>query len=229
MTFPVRNPVGNLPPVLSSGLLVLGIVSQCGCSTTRLPDYPSGSTITPAASSKSVLIENEGVRATLDPFADQARCQQYFGFNAPAAGIAILHLRIENQSGDTTWLLRKARCKLLLDGADNSLAVANTKRSTASGEAVAITGAALMGLATTPLFLAFGSQQVNHATTVQRNFTEKELRDKTLSPGQAEQGFLYYQMVQKSTAFTGRLELTLINTRDQQLNTLQIPINYEPN
>ena len=223
----MRNPVSNLLPALSSSLLALGIVSQCGCSTTKLPDYPSGSTIAPAASSKSKLVEKDGLRATLDPFADQARCQEYFGFNASASGIAILHLRIENRSTDT-WLLRKANCKLLLGGADNPLALANTKRSTAAGEAVAITGAALMGLATTPLFLAIGSQQINKATTVQRNLTEKELRDRTLSPGQVVEGFLYYQMPQKNHPFTGRLELSLPNTRDQQTNQLTSPVIYEP-
>jgi len=51
--------------------------------------------------------------------------------------------------------------------------------------------------------------------------------EQSLSPGQATEGFVYYQMPQKNASFQGTLQVSLVNTRNQQNNTLQIPIDYE--
>ncbi len=210
-------------------LVSLALAGLVGCGTPdRLPEYSSAARAGSPVGSAVKTVEGEGVLVSLEPFADKARCETYFALNAPAAGIAILHLRVENRSPDTTWLLRKAHCKLSLSGADSPLGDASTSRSTASGEALAITGAALMGLGSTPILIGLGSHQVKHATTVQRNFTEKELPDKTLSPGQATEGFVYYQMPKKNVPFHGTLQVSLVNTRNEHNNTLQIPIDYEP-
>ena len=204
------------------------LAGLCGCSTPdHLPEYTTPVAAGPPPSSAIKTAEGEAVTAALEPFDDKARCETYFGLNAPAAGIAIFHLRVENRSANSTWLLRKAQCKLLLSGNGSSLRDANTARSTGSGEALALTGAALMGLGSTPLLIALGSHQVKQASTVQRNFTEKEIRDKSLSPGQAVEGFVYYQMPQKNASFEGTLQLSLVSTRNQQTNTLQIPVKYE--
>ena len=209
-------------------LAALALAGLCGCGTPdHLPEYSNTATATTPGGSTVKTDQGDAVIVSLEPFADKARCETYFALNAPAAGIAILHLRVENRSPDTTWLLRKAQCKLLLSGKDASLGDAKTAQSTASGEAMAITGAALLGLATTPILIGLGSHQVKQASTVQRNFTEKELRDKSLSPGQATEGFVYYQMPQKNASFQGTLQVSLVNTRNQQNNTLQIPIDYE--
>jgi hypothetical protein len=212
----------------SLSLASLALAGLCGCATPdHLPEYSSAATPAAPGGSTVKTAESEGVTVSLEPFADKARCETYFALNAPAAGIAIFHLRVENHTADTTWLLRKAQCQLLVSGKDSSLGGANTARSTASGEAMALTGAALMGLVSTPLLIGLGSHQVKQASTVQRNFTEKELRDKSLSPGQATEGFVYYQMPKKNAPFQGTLQVSLVNTRNQQNNTLQIPIDYE--
>lgn len=213
------------PFLLLASVALAGLV---GCGTpARLPEYSSAARMGSAPDSTIKTVESEAVIVSVETFADKARCETYFALNAPAAGIAIFHLRIENRNPDTTWLLRKAQCKLLVSGQDSPLGNADTSRSTASGEAMAITGAALMGLASTPILIGLGSHQVKHATTVQRNFTEKELSDKTLSPGQATEGFVYYQMHKKNAPFRGTLRVSLVNTGNQQNNILQIPIDYE--
>src|ERR1039457_238328 len=133
-------------------LASLALAGLFGCGTPdRLPEYSSAARAGTPMGSAVKTAEGEAVIVSLEPFADKARCETYFALNAPAAGIAILYLRVENRSPATTWLLRKAQCKLLLSGKDASLGEAKPARSTASGEAMAITGAALMGLATTPI------------------------------------------------------------------------------
>ena len=209
-------------------LAALALAGLCGCGTPdHLPEYSSAATAAAPGGSLARTAEGESVIVSLEPFSDKARCETYFALNAPAAGIAIFHLRVENRSPDTTWLLRKAQCKLLVSGKDSPLSDASTARSIASGEAMALTGAALAGLATTPILIGLGSHQVKQATTVQRNFTEKELRDKTLAPGQVIEGFVYYQMPQKNASFQGTFQASLVSTGNQQTNTLQIPIDYE--
>ena len=209
-------------------LASLALAGLFGCGTPdRLPEYSSAARAGTPVGCAVKTDEGEAVVVSLEPFADKARCETYFALNAPAAGIAIFHLRVENRSPDTTWLLRKAQCKLLVSGKDSPLSGASTAQSFASGEAMAITGAALVGLGTTPILIGLGSHQVKQASTVQRNFTEKELRDKSLSPGQATEGFVYYQMPKKNAPFQGTLQVSLVSTRNQQNNTLQIPIDYE--
>ncbi len=210
-------------------LASVALASLIGCSTPeRLPEYSSAARTGGPADSTIKSAESNGVVVSVEPFADKARCETYFAINAPAAGIAIFHVRVENHSPDITWLLSKAQCRLRVSGQNSSLAQANTSQSTSSGQAMAMTGAVLMGAVTMPVLIGLGGHQIKHATTVQRNFTEKELLDRTLPPGDATEGFLYYQMPQKGSPFHGTLDVSLVNIANQQNNTLQIPIDYEP-
>ena len=209
-------------------LACFALVGICGCGTPdHLPEYSRAAVTSNSAINRIKTVQQGGATVSLEPFDDKTRCETYFDLNAPAAGIAIFHLRVENSSSDTSWLLRKAQCRLSLSGSDSALGDANTARSTGAGEAMALTGAALMGLATTPILIGLGSHQVKQASTVQRNFTEKELRDKSIPPSQSTEGFIYYHMPQKNTSFQGTLQVSLISTQNQQTNTLQIPIDYE--
>lgn len=209
-------------------IFVAAAFTICGSGTPdHLPEYSAAAREGSLGGGTGKTAESETVLLSLEPFADKARCETYFALDAPAAGIAILHVRLENRSPSVTWLLRKSQCRLLLSGSDASLSSASTPQSTGSGEALAITGAALMGLGSTPLLMGLGSHQIKHATTVQRNFTEKELPDKTLSPGQVAEGFVYYQMPAKNASFHGTFQVSLVNTRSQENNSLHIPVDYE--
>ncbi len=213
--------------VLAALLFIVGTIFQWGCAgSSSVPEYSSAAVVNSAVSSREKTVEKNGIKASLDPFDDKERCETYFHLNAPAKGIAILHLRVENQSPDTTWILRKEQCKLTLSGTDTSVGTANTQQGTAGGAATTIVGAGLGGVSM--IFLAqIGGASIQNSTVVQRNFTEKELKDKSLSPGQSVEGFVYYQLPKDSTSFNVTFQLDMTSTKDQQINTIQIPFNYE--
>src|ERR1039458_10499547 len=90
----------------SLSLASLALAGLFGCGTPdRLPEYSSAARAGTPMGSAVKTAEGEGVVVSLEPLADKARCETYFALNAPAAGIAIFHVRVENRSPDTTWLL----------------------------------------------------------------------------------------------------------------------------
>ena len=98
-----------------------------GCSTSdHLPEYSGAATAGTPGGGTVKTAEGEGAIVALEPFADKARCETYLALNVPAAGIAIFHLRVENRSSDTTWLLRKAQFKLLVPGQDSPFGEVHT-------------------------------------------------------------------------------------------------------
>ena len=101
-----RDLVRAVRAAFSAGLMI----ALAGCTTIQLPEYhaetaPPGTLPTPSASSQR--IERNGVIVTVDPRLDRERTEQYFGLDASAAGLVILHLRVENRTNDATFLLHK--------------------------------------------------------------------------------------------------------------------------
>src|ERR1017187_7942478 len=87
-------------------LMSLALAGLRGCSTSdHLPEYSGAATAGTPGGGTVKTGEGEGAIVALEPFADKARCETYLTLNVPAAGIAIFHLRVENRSPDTTWLL----------------------------------------------------------------------------------------------------------------------------
>jgi len=207
---------------LSFAFGLISIFLFSGCAMTKIPEYNSAAN--PAARS---LASQQGtdLRVAVDPFFEKARSEEYFHVNAFADGIAILHVAVENTSPASTYLLKKEDFKLLLSGSDSSNSPKQgVDRGTAAGEAVALTGAALVSF---PMVFA-GGKLISDATVVRNNFTSKELHSQTLSPGESAAGFIYFQLNQKQKAgFSGTLSLAFSNSQTQSNQVIQIPVNYE--
>jgi len=84
-------------------LAPLALAGLCGCVTpAHLPEYSSAARPAAPGGSTVKTAEGEGVIVSFEPFADKARCGTYFALNAPAAGIAIFHLRVEKHEKTIT-------------------------------------------------------------------------------------------------------------------------------
>ncbi len=190
--------------------------------------------------------ESDGIRIDVDPFTDKARCETYFGFNALSAGVLILRVRVENESATDTWLFHKSQCKLTLRDSLTSGetgGVPNSEGSEAaggaaggSGGAVGVTGTALAAgflvvpgaiVVAFPLLLA-SDGMLSKESEIRRNLAERELVNKTLSPREAVEGFLYYRVAKaRPASLRADLQVILTNTKDQRCITLQVPIRYD--
>lgn len=167
------------------------------------------------------LGRESGVEVAVDPFVESGRTETYFDLDAVANGIAILHVRVSNQSTGKTFLVEKANFKLIPKGADTDLSGDGQKieRSKAVGEVLVVVGPgpALVGLA-----------MMSKSTEIERNLIAKELPDQTLSPGQSMEGFIYFTPVEKGKDWsrTATLITSLTETKTHQSTDFSIPLSH---
>ena len=186
--------------ILASSSLLLA-----GCDTVRITDYQP---VSPSISERTV--QDSGVKVALDPFVESERTRKYFDINAVANGIAILHVRVMNNTSDQTFLVEKKNFELVLAGASSGQNADSQaiQRSKAGGEAVGWAAATAGSL---PL-IVLASSMISSSMEIQRNFVGKEMPDQTLAPGQNMEGFIYYRPVPKdggwSRGATIKIKLT---------------------
>lgn len=202
---------------LLPSLSILGPILAIGCGAPALPDYSSASLAAPA---RARTVEREGLVATVDPFSDRERSEKFFGMNALARGVLILHLRVENRSGDQTWLLQRDGCSLV-SGERAAHSSSGDRPDMVAAETISVVG---MAAGSFPLLLV-GNSIISKNTEIQRNFSEKELVSRTLSRGQAVEGFLYYRVEKGPRALRGELRIPLTSTRTRETITLSVPVD----
>jgi hypothetical protein len=187
-----------------------------GCGTTTITDYKPAA---PAASEKTA--QQSGVEVAVDPFVDNGRTETYFDLDALANGIAILHVRVLNQSAGQTFLVEKENFKLITDGTGTGLSGNGQKIEQPKLGGEILTG---MGGVTALAGLAM----LSRATEIQRNLIAKELPDQTLSPGQSMEGFIYFTPVEKGKdwSHTATLKVGMTETKSHQVIELSIPFSH---
>ena len=171
--------------------LDLGLLAA-GCASQRYPEY------TPAPITSTTRPETaRDVEISLQPLSDPAESRKYFGLAPGDQGIGIVLARLNNNSTNATYLVEKNMFKILLSGASAEQGAHTNKidTGTAGGEATAMIGAAVGGMA----LLFAGGSMISHDTEVRRNLVSKELPDRTLAPGQSMSGFIFFQPVPKKS------------------------------
>jgi hypothetical protein len=210
------------------GILLLGFVlSFSSCTTEKIADYqPTG-----AAPSEQTVRE-AGVVIAVDPFSQPGRTEQYFDLNAVANGIAIIHVRINNETTDQTFLVQKKHFQLVPTSADATVVEESTNlASSKAGQNMLTTATVLYGVGSEVIgvgFLLAGAATLSHSSEVQRNFAEKELPDQTLSPGQSMDGFVYFSPVRYGEDWSRNMnvKIDLQNTRTQQDAELSVALSH---
>lgn len=155
---------------LKSVELSLGLAVIAGCATP--PAYPSR-TATACRSHET----KEGLTVGIQPLFDKQELDQYFGTDLVSRGLLPVLVVAENDSGDASYLLSLTNCSLSQGkgyGSEEDLSSRNYALIVPGG----LIGAALV--------LDAQSKRVGMAV--------KELRDQTVSPGQTEQGFVYFSL-----------------------------------
>lgn len=166
-------------------LLVLCGPTLASCSTARMPEYTA-----PDSDMTSVsVVVSDGLQVTVDPFFDRERQKEFFAVDADAAGIAIIHLLFFNVSEASTFVLRKETFQLIRPRAlgDKAVGRQDVERYWAGDSSAAQIGV----LFVSPFSAAhLASEQ----SATQHNFTSKEFKDQTLSPGETAKGFVYFPL-----------------------------------
>ena len=100
-------PIKNQPYFNS---LLTCLILLTGCVTPKIPDYHPTAT-----SSTDRVVQQSGVEIAVDPFVESERTKQYFDLDAVADGIAILQVRVNNQTTNQTFFVRKKDFQLCSD------------------------------------------------------------------------------------------------------------------
>lgn len=211
------------PPIWGLGALAcfVGILT-CACTTPRLPDYPA------EPSNLPVSVETEtGLHIGLRPISSPDELTHYFGIDLLENGVLPIFVRLENHSDNATYLVRpdhfslQARTQEIRPGTDYQA------RRLDSGDEITRAGVVSFNI---PMIVA-GNMRVSRASEVQRNLEMKQLRSRTVSPGRATFGFLYFsisKMGPPSANLGLTLRLEVEHTASGQKHAVHLPIEVAP-
>ena len=216
-------------PMKQSIILAFASLSLfvAGCSTEKIADYQPAS---PSANERTARAS--GVEVALDPFVESARTRQYFDIDAVAEGIAILHVRITNKTADQTLLVENKDFQLLPDGGGGGLAAdPKVERDPEPGVGPATPASVLFGNPFVGSGGFGGLWSISRSSKfyeIQRNFTDKEMADATLSPGQSMEGFVYFKPVKRGADWTRAsiIKIALTETKTHQTIALNVPLSH---
>jgi hypothetical protein len=200
-----------------------GLLFLTGCGTNPIKPYQPAS---PSTSERTV--QESGVEVALDPFVESSRTGEYFDIDALDKGIAILHVRVANKTSDQTFLVERKNFQLSKEGDANGLTGdgAKNEHSNATGNTAAWIGAVSGGVGGVGLIF-MGGGMVSHSTQIQRNFTDKEMGDASLSPGESLEGFIYFAPVDhgKDWSRNASVKINLTETKTRRVIELNIPLS----
>lgn len=187
-----------------------------GCVTPKQVVRYAPSTLTNSAKT----LEANGLKLTIDPIFDAARSEQFFDTDALADGIFPIYVCAENNGTNASFLVQRESLKLssAVDRKTDSSAIGTDIHSDA-GSAVGSVGAVLVSA---PMIF-YGTISVANSAARQFNFVQAELQDKSISPGEATCGFVYFQIPEGNPPLIGQLIATIRETRTQKDVRIEIP------
>ena len=168
-----------------------------------------------------------GISVSVDAIVEPARSRKYFGTDAFDEGIVAIYVRVENTGGVGSVLVEKERFKILINGQPGgpSGPQQGEKPGAGAGEAVTMTSAAL-GLS--PPLMIIGGSMISTADMIRHNVIAKELRNQSLAPGRAVEGFVYAQRGTKTESAKRLSVIVPIKHLDTDIDTIfEFSIGYD--
>lgn len=186
-------------------LFSLTLALVAGCATP--PAYP-----TRAAADCRAQATKEGLTIGIHPIFDKQEAEHYFGSDLLLRGLLPVLVVVENHSKDASYLLSMNNCSLSQSTGYGS------KADLPSREGAALIPGGLIGLAITC-----------NAYNKRTGMAIKELRDQTVSPGQTEDGFVYFKVPTKGTAKGCQLitKVHVPRLGDHQALEFELPLTWE--
>jgi len=191
-----------------------GSVLLAGCAK-QIDDFPAyaPTSLTHHARQEQVAV---GAHAVLDAKESKA----YFGTDLVKHEVLALLIAVDNQSS-RSYFLRPEQVRV------EGFAVEHGSERLPTGEAggaVTLTGALLISA---PV-MVIGMKMISDAKTVESNFKEKALKNQTLSPGEAVQGFVYFELPEDVKSVQRRWDVVVELHPAGGGDALTVRIPYQP-
>jgi len=209
---------------LSLPLLALAAFGFTGCATLKLPDFPERS-----VAQQPHRAVQDGLAVGVHPITEASEAKKYFGVDLLAADILAVAITVENRSTDSGFTLEKERFRL------GNVAAGAGRPDKESGDETAAralgTAGLVGGVLVSPILISLiplSAKMGSDAKIIRHNFVTKELQAKTVNPGQAVHGFLYFQLADQAASGNDRiLHLEALELRTRQYKSLEIPLHWE--
>ncbi len=169
--------------------LALSPLMMGACTTLKLPAYEPG-----AAESYETSSTKEGLTLAVEPFADAARNEHYFGVDLVAHRVFPVLLVAKNAAEGSSFVIDPDRIALEARP-KGDIGEVQSKQVSDKESGLAVTTVAAVGNIFSPLFapmMMIGAKLVSDAEVIEHNFETKRFRRVTLSPGKTRHGFLYF-------------------------------------
>jgi hypothetical protein len=202
-------------------LLAILLVAGCAAPKTLIQYSPPPTVI--ALNSP----ETSGLRLIVDPMFDRVRARQVFDLEPERLGLLAIHLQVENNNPNASFLLQKENFRL-------QASVSQTPGVSSTGQYYRPeTNGSLGGRgASSPemrvlLGVVFGVPNTVYDAAVNRSFVREEIRDQVLAPGRSASGCVYFQTGKGQTPGRALLTLSFRDLRTRQDTIIAIPIANE--
>lgn len=199
---------------------VCGAIAFCllSCGPARFPDVD----VRPA-SEYALSEEAEGLIISVDPLLERRRVMSTFGVDLLRRGVLPVLVVAENKSAAIGFYLQKEYCSLGVptDSASwEDLRVGDSKVNFAAVGAVQMLSP-VMGL----LALGIGGDAAIRDHKARQNLVDKELREKTLFPGESQCGFLYFRYDGPvDSESVASVNLGILNLNTYERFSISVPI-----
>jgi hypothetical protein len=197
-----------------------GAVALCvlSCGPTRFPDV-----VVKPASEYTLSREVEGFIVSIDPFLDRRRVMNAFGFDLLRRGVVPVLIVAENRSPDTGFYLQKEHCYL---GGQTESTIRDEQQAGDYGMHFGtVTGIMLVSPALGILALGIDGDAAIRDHKTRQNLVNKELREKTLFPGESQHGFLYFRCDSPADIESvGSVTLGVLNLETYERLWINVPI-----
>lgn len=199
-------------------LIVVAPLLLAGCAAPKTFNYTSPGNPHPART-----VEQDGLRAVVDPIMDPERSKSYFATDALSKGIFPIHVHLHNTTSEASLLIDQSEMKLL--AADAQSAGTSATHVEYRNRTAEVTGTVGVVLISPALIFASGPQ-VARALAVQHSFAEKEFPGRiTLSAGRSADGFVYFSIPARKVPAGSFLQLKATDLRSQRIIVIETPLN----
>lgn len=174
-----------------AGLAVaLLIVEIGGCAQTPIRQYP----VQPVDSYSQTESRN-GLTVAIKPVTDKQELLHYFGFDLRDSGVLSIYVVIENSNTKGSFIVSDGSFVLGEETSSENMHSPDDKNiaSPTGGGAIAIGSFVTPLIVFPPVFIA-GAHLANDASRKNLNVAINKFQTGTVSPGETEYGFAYFQV-----------------------------------
>ena len=221
----------------SSGVLIVSVLSGMllgllSCTTeVKIRKFDP-----PKSLDAKFTAERDGLRVSVDPYKEQNRLLDYFGYDLLSKGVLPIFVLLENLNAEDGYILVKERTGLVMMKSPNYDQVSKIMGDNAvqksppthaqwlAWEPFLVTTIPVVGL---PLAWEQGRRAKNDQL-IRRNLEDKVILDKTIYPGSSHSGFLFFVLnTNKGAEGIRGIALCLKNIRSKEALFFMIEITSE--